>query len=217
MPRAPQGRNRQVTAPARRASLGRMRTYHLALIAALLMPAAATADRPAAGLLTKESPLPATMPLQVIAPEGRDVVLRLTTPDAGDPVISGYVRGGTFFRLLVPPGRFTVTLEYGRDWQGPQDGFAEDPGRITLAEPLDFGITRGTRRNGHQIRLDLQDDHLVVREVDDQTICDEAIFGRDIKEYPEPGSLGDIRTLPPDRPRLRYLDLTYDRYARLCD
>lgn len=118
----------------------------LFLIAAL--PVAAEEQRPKAGLLWKESDLPATLPLQLQTAPGADHVVFLTSPDAEEPVMAGYVRGGAFFRLLVPPGDWQISIASGDDWQGEIDLFGPDTSWTELSEPLTFRAA-ATTLNGH--------------------------------------------------------------------
>ncbi|WBU61749.1 hypothetical protein [Paracoccus albus] len=106
------------------------------LIAAL--PAAADEQRPKAGLLWKQTDLPATLPLQVQTAPDADHVVFLTDPDARESVMAGFVRGGEFFRLLVPPGEWQVSIASGKYWRGKDDLFGPDTRWTELTEPLTF-------------------------------------------------------------------------------
>jgi hypothetical protein len=137
-----------------------------------LLPAAGFAEtRPATGIFIKNNPLPATIPLQVRTIVGHDFFVALSDQESGEPVISGYIRGGDFFRLLVPPGDHVVTITVGQpaDWQGPQTGFGANAEAVTL--PLTFAITGRSRRQGHQITLRIQDGSLMMAAQQDQAIC----------------------------------------------
>ena len=79
-----------------------LRLIALLLTFATSLPAWAQ-DRPRAGLMWNRSGLPATLPLVVKTTPGRDHVVFLGDDDNGD-IMAGYIRGGDFFRLLVPPG-----------------------------------------------------------------------------------------------------------------
>jgi len=137
-----------------------------------LLPTAGLADsRPVTGILTKNNPLPATIPLQVRTIVGHDFFVALSDQGSGEPVISGYIRGGEFFRLLVPPGDHLVTITVGQpdDWQGPGKGFGTTIDTVNL--PLTFAITGRSRRQGHQITLRIQDGSLMMAALQDQAIC----------------------------------------------
>lgn len=177
----------------------------LTLIAALLlMPWPALAERPPTGLLTKNDPLPATIPLQVRAPKGADYAILLDTPD-GAPVISGYLRGGDVLRLLVPPGDHRVTVAAGdpQDWRGIPTLFDGD--RTTLPDPLTFRID-GARREGQAITLTQTDDGLRITDQQNRTLCQIADW--DVARITETTPLGT---------HLRYLQPQLSVRNRPCD
>ncbi len=125
-----------------------------ALILCLLIPALAAAeDRPRAGLLWNASDLPATFPLQVKSLPGRDHVVYLTDPDSGDPVMAGYIRGGEFFRMLVPPGTWRLRFAHGRGWQGEVGLFGPGTEWTEMEEVLDFHIIGRDRRRAYIVTL----------------------------------------------------------------
>lgn len=143
----------------------------LSLIAASPGPAYA-AERPQAGLIWNRSGLPATLPLQIRSQRGIDHLVTLSDPETGDEVMAGYVRGGDFFRLLVPPGRWLVTFASGGadGWQGQDDLFGQTTQVIRTAEPLSFGAGVA-RRRGNVITLEMTDDHTRIADADAQVIC----------------------------------------------
>ncbi|MCZ0961607.1 hypothetical protein [Paracoccus benzoatiresistens] len=123
----------------------------LLLVIALALPAWAQ-DRPRAGLMWNRSGLPATLPLVVGTEPGQDYVVFLVPPDGGDPVMAGYIHGGTFFRLLVPPGSWHVRFAHGREWQGGDTLFGPDTEWTGVDEPMTFG-SGVARRHGYIVRL----------------------------------------------------------------
>ncbi len=172
------------------------------MLATALLPTGTYAEpRPATGLLSKQSPLPATIPLQVRTSKGHDYAISLQD-DKGSPVISGYQRGGDFFRLLVPPGRHDVTITAGlpKDWQSDQ-GFTTG---MKASVAMDFAI-RANRREGHQITAKVVNGELRLGDRRDQTICQIAEWDSIQKETTEGG-------IP-----LRYLDQSLDTRSRFCD
>ncbi|MDN5569350.1 MAG: hypothetical protein L0G27_11505 [Paracoccus sp. (in: a-proteobacteria)] len=175
------------------------------LLSIALLPCAGHA-RPVTGLLAKDDPLPATIPLQVHTGPGADFAVALSDPDNGAPVISGYIRGGEFFRLLVPPGVHDLTIVAGQpdDWQGLQGAFGADAAHVTL--PLAFRITDGSRRQGHQITLAMQDGGLRITDQQDQVICQIADWDSTQETFDRPG-----------RVPLRYLDRSLTTRSRFCD
>lgn len=124
------------------------------LILFLLIPALAAADdRPRAGLLWNASGLPATFPLQVGTPPGRDHVVHVIDPDSGNPVMAGYIRGGEFFRMLVPPGRWRLRFAHGRGWQGEAGLFGPGTEWTDMEQVLDFRTIGRDRRRAYIVTL----------------------------------------------------------------
>lgn len=125
-------------------------------LAALLLclPALAMAEV-AAGLIRNSSGLPATFPLQVKTDAGLDYRLTLRDPDTGAERLTAHIGGGRFFRVLVPPGRFTLHFDYGRQWQDETARFGNGPdaGGFDLPEPLTFEIRGSGVRAGHIVDL----------------------------------------------------------------
>ncbi|NHF72795.1 hypothetical protein [Paracoccus xiamenensis] len=128
---------------------------HAVILLALLLTAAPAAaeEPPRVGLMWKRTDLPATLPLQVQAPPGQDHVVFLHPADGGDAIMAGYVQGGAFFRLLVPPGEWRIRLASGTDWQGDEALFGPKTEWQELPEPLRFAAG-SSRLNGHILRLD---------------------------------------------------------------
>ena len=176
----------------------------LMLVAALLPGAVDAAPRPVTGLLAKNGPLPATIPLQIRTDAGHDFSVALSDPATDAPVISGYLRGGEFFRLLVPPGTHQVTIAAGQagDWQSVDTGFSDG---MQAKLTLDFDI-RADRRQGHQMTVAIVDGGLRVTDRRDQVICQIADWDSVQKEY----TAG--RRTP-----LRYLDQSLTTRSRFCD
>lgn len=139
--------------------------------------ARATAGTPAhapAGLMWNRTDLPAVFPLQVKTPAGNDYMLTLIDADTGDAALAAYIRGGAFFKVLVPPGTFRLRFATGDVWQGEQALFG--PGDRTrvfeLREPLTFE-TRGLGvKAGHVVDLTLRvPGQRAAVTVKDQLIC----------------------------------------------
>ena len=83
------------------------------IVALMLAPAAAvsgggadTVATPPAGLMWNRTGLPAVFPLQVKTPPGQDHVLTLIDADTGTDALAAYIKGGAFFKVLVPPGTY---------------------------------------------------------------------------------------------------------------
>lgn len=175
------------------------------LIVLLVLPVTGWADRPPTGLLVRTGPLPATIPLQVRAPQGRDYAVVLTDA-AGAPVVSGYLRDGAPLRLLVPPGEFGVTIAQGvpGDWQGP-DGLFGPEGRVTLPDTLTFAID-GNRRQGHALTVGADGESLRVTDRQDRVIC----------QLPE-WDTDRITETTPAGTQYRYLEQEFGTRSRPCD
>jgi hypothetical protein len=88
---------------------------------------AADVAPPPAGLLWNKTGLPAVFPLQVKTLPGRDHVVTLIDAETGEEALAAYIRGGAFFRVLVPPGVYRLRFASGKHWQGEALFFGEGP------------------------------------------------------------------------------------------
>ena len=102
-------------------------------------PAGGT-EAPRPGLLWSRTGLPAVFPPQVKTPEGADYYLVLTGEDSGEEALAAYIRGGAFFRVLVPPGRYRLHFASGRDWQGETRLFRAATRHFELPQVLEFAL-----------------------------------------------------------------------------
>ncbi|TCL08564.1 hypothetical protein BXY66_0601 [Shimia isoporae] len=127
----------------------------LAVAAFLSGATLALADRPQ-GLMWNRSGLPATIPLQIKTDSGGDTVVYLIDLTSGDKVLAAYARGGEFFRVLVPPGRFGLLFAHGAEWQDEDTLFGLDTRVFALDEALVFSVGVGHRR-GHIVDLRMLD------------------------------------------------------------
>ncbi len=134
----------------------------LMLLFVVLLPIAATAQvqgneaaRPATGLVWNRTGLPAVFPLQVKTRAGQDYFMVLSHADTGKAALAAMIEGGRFFKVLVPPGTFTVSFAIGNGWQGEEALFG--PGDMTqfleLPEPLTFGVRGFSAKAGHLVDL----------------------------------------------------------------
>lgn len=132
-----------------------MRRAILALLICLSLPLAARAEERPRGLLWSATPLPRTLPLQVKSNPGTDYLLTLRDAASDEAVLAAYVRGGSFFRVLVPPGRFRVDLAAGRpaDWRGAEALFGPQTAHQRLEAVLEFRVIGTARRAGHILDL----------------------------------------------------------------
>lgn len=104
------------------------------------------------GLMWNRSGLPATLPLLIKTSADADYFLNLKDIVSDKVVLAAYVRGGEFFQVLVPPGRFELVFASGEDWQGEAKLFGVNTHMFTLDQPLQFRATM-SQRKGHLIDL----------------------------------------------------------------
>lgn len=90
--------------------------------------------------------LPAVFPLQIKTPPGQDYVVTLLDAESGEAALAGYVKGGAFFKVLVPPGVFRLRFATGEVWQGEKALFG--PGHATRVFELQTALTFETRGLG---------------------------------------------------------------------
>ncbi len=125
----------------------------------MLLPGPATAasqmEKPQTGLLWHRSGLPATFPLQVKTSPGDDYYLALVDAATQRAVLAAYIEGGAFFRVLVPPGVFTLRFEHGKTWHGENGRFGSGPDAdvFVLDTPLEFSVEGVNRKAGHLVDL----------------------------------------------------------------
>ncbi|MEO1679364.1 MAG: hypothetical protein AAFU80_14520 [Pseudomonadota bacterium] len=132
------------------------------LLALVLLAAAVLADARPEGLLWNRSGLAATLPLQIKTDAHADYLLQLRDIETEQVVLAAYVRGGAYFRVLVPPGQFDVMFSYGTTWQGEEALFGPETQSFVLDQPLSFGATV-RHKHGHLIDLRGETD-IVVRD-----------------------------------------------------
>ncbi|KEP69900.1 hypothetical protein DL1_20620 [Thioclava dalianensis] len=127
----------------------------LLLVMILLMTGPAFARERPQGLMWSQTDLPRTLPLQIKSRAGRDVYLVLRDVQSGQDILGAYLRGGSFFRLLVPPGEFELMMASGpaADWEGREKLFGPQTRRFRLDPPLRFATTGLARKGGHLIDL----------------------------------------------------------------
>lgn len=123
----------------------------LVFVLAVSALSALAEERPQ-GLMWNRSGLPATLPLVIKTNAGADYFLNLRDVERDKVVLAAYVRGGEFFQVLVPPGRFELVFASGEDWQGETQLFGRSTHFFKLDQPLHFRATVSQRR-GHMIDL----------------------------------------------------------------
>lgn len=153
----------------------------LFVLFACLLPmgaAAEIADAPLAptqsGLIWNRTGLPAVFPLQVKTPAGQDHFLTLIDEETGVEALAAYIVGGSFFKVLVPPGTFTLQFSFGDTWQGEERlfGSGDKSGSFELHPPLTFKLRGGGTKAGHLVDLtEMQGDQPSKATVKAQSIC----------------------------------------------
>ncbi len=129
-----------------------MRRFFLLFVAIWVCALSALAEERPQGLMWNRSGLPATLPLLIKTNAGADYFLNLRDVERDKVVLAAYVRGGEFFQVLVPPGRFELVFASGEDWQGETRLFGVHTHLFKLDQPLRFRATMSQRR-GHMIDL----------------------------------------------------------------
>ncbi len=152
----------------------------LVLLLCAAAPFASAGDsaavRPAqqAGLMWNRSGLPAVFPLQVKTPPGQNYFLTLIDENTDAAALAAYIKGGAFFKVLVPPGVFRLKFASGDTWQGEDDLFGPGPNTrlFELREPLTFE-TRGIGiKAGHVVQLlEREPGQIAQVTLKDQLIC----------------------------------------------
>ena len=126
------------------------------------------------GLMWNRSGLPAIFPLQIKTPVGKNYFLTLIDAETGKETLAAFINGGTFFKVLVPPGSFVVRFAAGDIWQGEAQRFG--PGAMTtvleLEQPLTFKVAGAGKKAGHLVNLTVDArGRLVTGEMKAQSIC----------------------------------------------
>ena len=106
------------------------------------------------GLMWNKTGLPLVFPLQVKSLPGRDYYIVLSQSEDKVPALAAYVRGGEFFRVLVPPGTYNLEFATGTKWLGEDKLFGrEETQFFALRDPLEFAILNDRTKGGHSIDL----------------------------------------------------------------
>ncbi|WP_222869568.1 hypothetical protein ROLI_000840 [Roseobacter fucihabitans] len=188
----------------------------------VVLPAAARSQEtaePRAGLMWHHSGLPAVFPLQLRTPPGSDYYVRLFEPETDRAVLAAFMKGGSFFRVLVPPGRYDLRFAWGETWIDERELFgAGNRTRLfALDQPLRFAIRDFATKAGHLVDITFSDDAQEVQvAVTAQFICQ----GARIASFPRlqpPFEDGDpYRFRIPDDDQLRRFPSRYSQ-ERLLD
>ncbi|MCF6433299.1 hypothetical protein [Leisingera sp. MMG026] len=161
------------------------------VLIALAAGAAAETERPRSGLMWNKTGLPAVFPLQVKSPPGADYYLVLSSEDSGEEALAAYFKGGAFFKVLVPPGRYLLHFASGSGWQGEGRLFGPGTRVFKLPEVLEFAIRGAGIKGGHKITLTRSGAYLEAA-VKEQYICQVASLDG---PAPVPRPLQDSRHL----------------------
>ncbi len=107
------------------------------------------------GLIWNRSGLPAVFPLQVKTSAGQDYFLTLLDEGTKKEALAAYIVGGTFFKVLVPPGKYTLRFSFGDVWQGEEHlfGLGSNTGDFELEDPLTFKIYGAGTKAGHLVDI----------------------------------------------------------------
>lgn len=181
----------------------------LLLLIALSQPVRAD-DQPRTGLMWNRSGLPATLPLVVVTTPGTDHVVFLSGADGTD-IMAGYIVGGEFFRLLVPPGTWHVRIAHGQRWQDGDLPFGPDTEWTRIARPMTFGAGI-SRRHGHIIRLIESNGRMQVASIGPLDQCQSLTITTDVIDLDD--ERDDPNRLP--APALRRLEIDVDTRSRVC-
>lgn len=129
----------------------KLRGFSFLFVVFAMSLSASESERPQ-GLMWNRSGLPATLPLLIKTNAGADFFLNLRDVARDKVVLAAYVRGGEFFQVLVPPGRFELVFASGEVWHGEARLFGVHTHLFKLDQPLRFRATMSQRR-GHMIDL----------------------------------------------------------------
>lgn len=147
------------------------------LICGLPLPGRASergAVAPATGLMWNRTGLPAVFPLQVKTPGGQDYFLTLYDSKTGEAALAAYIKGGSFFKVLVPPGTYDLRFASGTTWIS-EDALFGDADRTQLfgvKEPLKFAIRDFSTKAGHLVNVVVSDSQKIESvTIADQYLC----------------------------------------------
>jgi len=175
-----------------------------------------TKDQPA-GLMWNRTGLPAVFPLQVKTSTERDYVVTLYDAETGEAALAAFIKGGEFFKILVPPGDFTVSFATGETWRDEEEllGLGAATQVFTLAEPLTFEIRGVGIKAGHVV--DISENPSGENsdiEVKDQLICQSSRVQFSRTRDVDPRS--DYFDPEPDESGTYRLEFRRSVYSRFC-
>ena len=166
-----------------------------ALLLSSVLAQSAESEPARHGLLWNRTGLPAVFPLQVRTAAGAEFFMLLSDADTGVPALAGYIKGGRFFKVLVPPGVYTVEFATGPVWQDEQALFGIDSTTmIELPEALGFGVVGLSTKAGHMVDLRQWETDILVQDSFDCQRIRLAKGPRPLPAYdPEATGIGEIK------------------------
>lgn len=153
-------------------------------------------DAPRHGLMWNRTGLPAVFPLQIKTLPGSSHYMVLIDAETKAPALAGFIEGGRFFKVLVPPGTYHLELASGSRWRDETTLFGAGTTTIArLPDPLTFAVAGFATKAGHIVDLTQADGDIVVR---DSFLCQRFA----LTEVPRPlaGFEGRDRVPPELRP-----------------
>lgn len=161
--------------------IGRAATASRLVLLASITPAFAVAEiqsdptiSATSGLIWNRSGLPAVFPLQVKTSAGQDYFLTLLDEESRKEALAAYIVGGEFFKVLVPPGKYTLQFLFGDVWRGGKHpfGLGSNTGDFELEDPLTFKIYGAGTKAGHLVDItEIQRGQAIQAKVKGQFIC----------------------------------------------
>ena len=164
-------------------SLWRFATVVVSVV--LAIPLMAGEEERPQGLMWNKTGLPLVFPLQVKSAPGTDYFMVLRKVDDGEPALAAYVRGGEFFRVLVPPGTFDIDFAAGKSWQDEETLFGSDSTMaFALPGALTFAVLDDSTKGGHIIDLrDLASDGTPNITVASTKVCQGLRSRREVRTF----------------------------------
>ena len=95
--------------------------------------------------------------------------MTLVDTETHAPALAAFIKGGGFFKVLVPPGNYDVRFASGAQWQGEAELFGKDQTTLfVLDRPLRFAVMDFATKLGHVIDFTLSQDTI---SVEAQFVC----------------------------------------------
>ncbi len=91
-------------------------------------------------------------PFKIVAPIGRNYLVKLIEVGNESHSLRAFVRGGEAAEFFVPPGSYRMRLAAGRTWYGEEVRFGPATTYAEMEQVLSFRI-EGEDLLGHEIQL----------------------------------------------------------------